>query len=215
MATRDARFELKQLTDTGTFAGLASVYNVLDFYDEIITSGAFGESIAEQKAKGRMPAMLWQHNARQPIGVYTMVREDPEALYVEGKLALATQQGAEAYELMKLGALSGLSVGFQTREDSVDQKTWVRTIKKADLWEVSPVTFPANDEARIQGVKAISLINSIRSAERHLRDSGAFSHGEATAFVARLKAVLQGEPASGEELQRLEAALKGRQALFP
>ena len=50
-------------------------------------------------------------------------------------------------------AISGLSIGFMTREDSYDRITRIRTLKKVDLWEVSLVTFPANDAARIQGVK--------------------------------------------------------------
>jgi HK97 family phage prohead protease len=99
--------------------------------------------------KGRAPAMLWQHSMREPIGAWEIVRETDKGLFVQGQLALKTQRGAEAYELMKMKALSGLSVGFMTREDSRDQKTGIRTIKQADLWEISPVTFPMNDAARI------------------------------------------------------------------
>ena len=111
----DVPFEVKAVSDDGLFSGYGSVFGVLDSYKEVVAPGAFAESL-----QGRMPALLWQHRAGEPIGVYTAVREDAVGLYVEGKLALKTARGAEAYELLKMRALSGLSIGFVTREDSYD-----------------------------------------------------------------------------------------------
>ena len=142
MKFQDGKFEIKDVSSTGTFSGYGNVYDVIDQGDDIVASGAFTDSLKEWAAKGRMPAMLWQHNSRQPIGAYTAIKEDATGLYVEGKLAMKTQLGAESYELMKMQAISGLSIGFQTREDSYDQKLGIRTIKKGDLYECSLVTFP-------------------------------------------------------------------------
>ena len=166
----DVPFEVKAVSDDGLFSGYGSVFGVLDSYKEVVAPGAFAESL-----QGRMPALLWQHRAGEPIGVYTAVREDAVGLYVEGKLALKTARGAEAYELLKMRALSGLSIGFVTREDSYDKIAGVRTLKKVDLWEVSRVTFPANDAARIAAVKSIDALNSLADAEAYLRDAGGLS----------------------------------------
>jgi phage head maturation protease len=54
---------------------------------------------------------------------------------------------------MKAGAVTGLSIGYWVRESSFDEKTGIRTLTKLDLVEVSLVTFPANDDARVEAVK--------------------------------------------------------------
>ena len=205
---RDFGFELKAINDDGTFEGYGSVFGVKDSYDEIVEQGAFADSLAAHKAKGTMPALLWQHRSGEPIGVYTSMEEDNIGLKVSGQLALKTARGAEAYELLKMKAISGLSIGFMTREDAYDKVTRIRTLKKVDLWEVSLVTFPANDASRVQGVKTIELIESIRDAERYLRDAG-LSRSEAVALVSRIKSLGQRD-ADGDELKRLFDALSKR-----
>ena len=72
-------FELKAIDEKGTFSGYGSVFGVEDSYGDIVAPGAFKRSLAEQKAKGRAPAMLWQHNTRQPIGAYKSMNKDREA----------------------------------------------------------------------------------------------------------------------------------------
>lgn len=49
-----------------------------------------------------------------PIGVFESIEEDQKGLKVKGRLAMGTQAGRETYELMKMGALDGLSIGFKT-----------------------------------------------------------------------------------------------------
>jgi uncharacterized protein len=197
-------FELKSISEDGTFTGYGSVFGVKDSYDEIVEPGAFVESLSVRK-----PALLWQHRSGEPIGVYTEIREDNIGLFMTGQLALKTQRGAEAYELMKMGAVSGLSIGFQTREDSYDKVTGIRTLKKVDLWEVSLVTFPANDSARVQRVKTFEEMKSINEIEDCLRDAG-FSRTEAKAIISRLQ-FLGRRDAVEEEIK--ERVLKNLQIL--
>jgi HK97 family phage prohead protease len=206
--TLDFPFQLKALSDAGTFSGYGSVFGVIDTYNEIVAPGAFSESLADQKAKGRLPAMLWQHRSAEPLGIYTAMAEDDLGLKVEGQIAMSTVRGAEAHSLLKMGALSGLSIGYMPREDSYDKVTGITTLKKVDLWEVSLVTFPANDAARVQGVKTIELFETIRDAEKYLRDAG-LSRKEAVAFIARVKGFSQRESDEGA-MQQIAEALKRR-----
>ena len=81
----------------------------------------------------------------------------------------------EAYALMKAKAVTGLSIGYRTIVDEFDRDTGITTLKELDLWEVSIVTFPANDLARIENVKSIT---TVRDFEEFLRESG-FSKSEA------------------------------------
>lgn len=204
----DIPFKIKAVSDDGLFSGYGSVFGVVDSYKEVVTPGAFAESL-----QGRMPALLWQHRSGEPIGVYTSVKEDNVGLYVEGKLALKTARGAEAYELLKMGALNGLSIGFITREDSYDKVSGIRTLKKVDLWEVSLVTFPANDASRVSNVKGIEQINSLSDAEAYLRDAGGLSRREALAIVSRIKS-LHGRIDS-DELGSIEATKRLMQLINP
>lgn len=197
-------FTVKAVSDSGTFAGYGSVFGVVDSYQDVVVSGAFTESL-----KTRQPSLLWQHRSSEPIGVYTSVKEDNIGLHVEGQLALKTARGAEAYELLKMGALSGLSIGYVTREDSYDRVTNINTLKKLDLWEVSLVTFPANESARVTDIKsALAQITTLSDAEDYLREAGGLSKSQAVGFIARVKAAMQARSDSAAELDALAAAIK-------
>lgn len=213
--TLDFQCELKASGDTGTFEGYGSIFNITDRGGDIVVPGAFTETLAAQKAAGRLPAMLWQHRQAEPIGVYTSMEEDSVGLKVKGQLALKTARGAEAYELMKMGALSGMSIGYRSRDDSYDRVTGVRSLKKLDLVELSLVTFPMNDASRVSAVKTIEELDSLSEIERHLRDVCGLSKSESTALVSRVKSVISRSD-SGEgdmSLAELAAVLKGCKAI--
>lgn len=204
--TLDFPFEIKAINEDGTFSGYGSVFGVVDSYDEIVAQGAFADSLSAQKQSGKMPALLWQHRSGEPIGVYTDMEEDNIGLKVSGKLALKTNRGMEAYELLKMNAINGLSIGFVPREDSFDRVTGIRTLKKVDLWEVSLVTFPANDAARVQSVKSIEELTDLKSAEAYLRDSAGMSRTQALAFIAKLKSL--GQRDADEGMHHIIEAMK-------
>ncbi len=181
----DVGFELKAIGADGTVEGYGSVFGVRDNYDDVIAKGAFIQSLKDHKAAGTMPAMLWQHDADKPIGVWTEMVEDEKGLRIKGQLAMETVKGKEAHALLKMGALNGLSIGFMSKEWSYDRDTEVRTLTAIDLWEVSLVTFPANEKARVTNVKSADEMATPKDAEKVLRDAG-FSKSDATAFVSRV-----------------------------
>lgn len=145
--------QVKALAGDGVFSGYASVFNTLDQQNEIVATGAFQRTLRMAAAQNRTPAMLWMHDPTIPIGLWLSVREDQNGLAVEGRLALRTQKGCEAYELMKIGALTGLSIGYRVISSRVDAKRKARVLTDVDLFEISLVTFPANEAARIDDVK--------------------------------------------------------------
>ncbi len=194
------QFKADGVTDDGKFFGYGSVFGNKDSYGEVVAPGAFTESLAEIASKGRKVPVLWQHRSDQPIGVYDSIVEDERGLKVSGQLlhedvALAR----EALALMKAGAVSGLSIGYWVRGSNFDDKTKIRTLTKLDLEEVSLVTFPANDDARVEAVKfkfAHGELPTIREFEKFLRDVGA-SKSQAAAIAGRgLSNILQGDPDS-------------------
>lgn len=201
----DVPFEVKELSETGTFSGYGSVFGVEDSYKEIVAPGAFVKSLTN-----RQPAMLWQHRTTEPIGVWTDINEDQTGLLMSGKLAMKTKRGAEAYELLKMVALNGMSIGFNTIKESLDSKTGVLTLNEIDLWEVSLVTFPANESARVNNVKQIEEIETIKDVERYLRDAGGFSRSQAVGLLSRMKAIAQSDSDAEAQLEELLALVQKR-----
>lgn len=196
------RLEQRAVGDDGTIEGYGSVFNVVDDWGDIIAPGAFAATLSAHKSAGTMPAMLWQHRDAEPIGVWTEMVEDSRGLRVRGRLVLDAPRGKEAHALLKAGALNGLSIGFVSRKWSWDDTTDVRTLQEVDLWEVSPVTFPANGLARVDSVKSAGqTINTIRDAERALRDAG-LSAEQAKAVLASVKRSVQVERDADQDAQR-------------
>lgn len=187
MKRKSFQFEMKAAgDDTGTFEGYGNVFGVLDSYNEIVAPGAFADSLTETAAAGRTIPVLWQHDSRSPIGVYRSVSEDMVGLKVMGQLAVpAVQQANEAYALMKMGAVTDLSIGYMTRDSSYDEKTGVTTLNKVDLYEVSLVTRGACPTAQVNVVKSridAGDFLTVREFEELLREQG-FS-GVAAARIA-------------------------------
>ena len=105
----------------------------------------------------------------------------------KGELLIAeVAQAREAHALMKRRIVTGLSIGYWVRESSYDEKTGIRTLTKLDLVEISLVTFPANDDARVEAVKfklAHGELPTEREMEKYLREVG-FSKTRAAGVVA-------------------------------
>lgn len=209
---RNFSLEIRAAED-GTVEGYGSVFDVQDSYADVIEKGAFAKSISTHKSAKSMPAMLWQHDSSQPIGVWTSMSEDDNGLRVVGRLAMDTVKGKEAHALLKMGALNGLSIGFMTKQYRYDEETDIRTLTEVDLWEVSLVTFPANTQARVTQVKSVDELQTLKDAERILRDSG-FSKQDALAFVSRVK-TLASRSDSDEDMGGVEQALLALRSTFP
>ena len=172
--------EVKAIAQDGTFTGYASVFGLLDSQNEIVERGAFTRTLAKWRAKNFSPAMLWMHDPTQPIGLWIAMAEDESGLVVQGRLALGTQKGAEAYELLKMKALTGLSIGYRVITSRIDSKRKARVLTDVDLFEVSLVTFPANDAARVNGVKAPPAKVPAKKTSKTARDERAAKRASAS-----------------------------------
>ncbi|WP_018435347.1 HK97 family phage prohead protease [Paraburkholderia atlantica] len=204
--TKSIDFSADSLTDQGTFSGYGSVFGTLDSYDDIVAPGAFAKSLLSLASKGRSVPILWQHDTENPIGVWSGLKEDNVGLFGDGTLWLDDAQCAKlAYKGMQSRAITGLSIGYITRSADYDQKTGIRTLKELDLLEISVVTNPANDDARITNFKSRLLEGALteRDFENLLRDAG-FSRSDAATITSHgFKKLLQRDAGalSGEEVK--------------
>lgn len=201
----------------GQITGYGAIFNTVDGGFDIIAPGAFDRTLAEWKAKGKLPKMLEAHDIDEPIGTWTDISVDERGLRCTGELLMSISDGAEMYEKVKAGLIDGLSIGYKTISRSYNDATGVRTLLDLDLYEVSLVTFPMHDDALIDGVKGmkspqVALLEAIESAksisdvERAVRDAFDFSRKEAATFMARMKAATQRDAGGADEM----AALKKR-----
>lgn len=216
--TLDVKFDIKAMhgdddEEKGVFSGYGSIFGNKDLGNDIVVEGAFAKSIASKGAKA--VKMLYQHRPDEPIGVFDEIIEDRRGLKVKGRLAMGTQRGREVYELMKMGALDGLSIGYRVdaKGYDYDDKGKRRYLKSVDLMEISAVTFPMNPRARVAAVKGAE--RSVREWEEILRDAGGLSRNEAKVGASALTKALDlrdagdnGAPEIVEALNRFTNILK-------
>ncbi|MGI4846845.1 MAG: HK97 family phage prohead protease [Janthinobacterium lividum] len=214
LQTRDFNFEIKAVDKDGFFSGYGSVFGVKDSYGEVVAPGAFKSSIAARAERNRKLPILWQHRSGEPLGVYSVVKEDATGLYMEGNLLInEVAQAKEAHALIKAGAVTGLSIGYYVKADSWNEKDKIRTLTEVDLQETSIVTFPANDEARVEYVKSMEhIIKSGRvptlpEFEDFLREAG-FSKSQATVIAGKGLRELLTRSDSGSEYSEIISALR-------
>ncbi|EDV4827917.1 HK97 family phage prohead protease [Salmonella enterica] len=218
-------FDVKAVSDDGLFSGYGSVFDVVDSYNEVVAPGAFLESIEEVKKKGRTFPVLWQHRTGEPVGNWDIdsLKEDDHGLFGDGCLWLDDAAYARtAWRGMKSRAITGLSIGYYVRESNFDEKTRIRTLTKLDLVEISIVTVPANDEARIDVIKsklAHGGLPDIPEFEQLLREAG-FSKTQAAVVANRGLAHLLLRSESGSDESDVKQAVAEMmtamsQPLFP
>lgn len=221
-------FEIKAVGDDATamtFEGYGSVFGTVDSYNDTITKGAFKSTLREWKASKKLPKMLLQHGGGMfggsvddmvPIGKWEDMHEDEHGLFMKGRLFdVDTDRVKATYAAMKEGELDGLSIGFRTRKSKTDEESGLRTLTDIQLFEVSLVTFPANDPARLTDVRSAGDLPSEREFERWLQSVGGFSAREVETIISKGYRQLQrrGSVPADEACEELLRAIKGYAAI--
>jgi HK97 family phage prohead protease len=191
--------DFKAVATDGAFEGYASLFDKEDLGHDVISSGAFRDSLAQRGPTGIK--MLFQHNPSEPIGVWDQLKEDVRGLYARGRLMPEVARAREVLALMRAGALDGLSIGFRAVKARRDGKTGVRRLDKVDLWEISVVTFPLLPEARVAHVKARPFAQHApteREFERWLTQDAGLTRSQARAIIRHgLKGLTRQDAAAG------------------
>lgn len=204
METKFLSLEWKDAGE-GVIEGYGSVFDNVDNGGDIVAPGAFSMSLRSN----RRAKMLMQHNPADVIGVWDEISEDEKGLRVKGRLLTSVPKAAEAYELVKAGAIDGLSIGYRTVK-SMD-RNGKRVILQADLWEVSLVTFPMNELARVDAVKAADM--SEREIERLLTRDAGLSRSVAQRLMAGGYDAIKAMRDAGDGADEIAALLKARASL--
>lgn len=151
-------FELKA-DEAGTISGFFSTYDrIPDSYGDVIAPGAFAETIKARKESGHPFPLCWNHDLNIIIGSV-----DPDDIEDTEKgphmtahfFNSATAQ--EKRELVKLGVVYQFSFAYDILDAgpvTLEDGTKANELRKLDLFEVSIVPIPANQNAVMTDVKA-------------------------------------------------------------
>ena len=167
----------------GGFEGYASTWYNVDHHGDIVVPGAYQQGLAKFLDENFVGGS--GHDWNRPIGRFTTAIEDDRGLYVVAKYS-DVEAAREVRTLINDRVIQKLSVGMRlqtvehlkpqsvrslwknagytpTEDDhaALEQHEVVRVIRKAQLLEVSPVTVPANDNARIMAYKSASAPNGV------------------------------------------------------
>ena len=185
--------EVKDVGDDGTFTAYISTFGGRpDDGNDIIQRGAFLQTLTTGGRNGNGVMMLRDHDPKRIPGKWLSLEENARGLKGVGELFIGdgldgTELGRETYTLMKRQGLKGISMGFSLPKRKGakspfdfdpesyerDEKTNVRTIKRLNLWEASPVAFPMNRGATITAVKSLlEEATTEREYETALREAG-------------------------------------------
>ncbi len=144
------RIEIKaalSVSDAGEITGTAWPFGSPDRVGDTIQKGAF-------TGPATLP-MLFAHDQAQVIGVWDEIAESDTGLTVKGRLLVEdVERAREVRAMVKAGAVSGLSIGFVTKDAKRHAKG--RTISALELHEISIVAVPAHPGAQITSVKSVT-----------------------------------------------------------
>lgn len=145
--------------DTGTIKGYFSTYDEEpDSYGDIIKAGAFTETFAKRKESGHPFPLCWNHNFDNVIGVVDSIEDTDKGPFIEAHF-LDTPKAQEVREFVKSGAVYQFSFAYDvlecerpTKEQAV--KGIENVLTKLEVFEISVVTVPANQNAVVTEVKS-------------------------------------------------------------
>jgi len=143
-------FKSQQAEDGGVvIRGMAST-NDFDRAGDTISADAWAKGGLRNFEKN--PIILFNHDYDRPIGRATGLKVTDKGLELEAKISKSAP--ANVCELVKEGILGAFSVGFRVKDADYLEETDGLKIKDAELFEVSVVSVPCNQEATFSLAKS-------------------------------------------------------------
>lgn len=143
----------------GQIEGYASTWiRKPDSYGDVVKQGAFTKTLAERWNGGKGIPFLWAHqmdNLKSFIGTAT-ADEDDKGLHFVATFD-ETEEAQKVRQLYKDGRLRKFSFAYDVKEAgqvTLEDGVKANELRELDLYEISAVTVPANDDAGVVDVKA-------------------------------------------------------------
>lgn len=154
--------------EAGKISGFFSTYEQTpDSYGDIILPGAFTKTIEKRKKTGHPFPICFNHDFSAVIGACE-VTEEEKGPFMDG-VFLDTQLAQDVRKMVLSGAIYQFSFAYDVisrREPTTEEKAngVENVLTEVEVYEVSVVTVPANQNAQITDIK--SAIESATKAGR-------------------------------------------------
>lgn len=195
---------LKDIDPKGrTVQFYGSAFGNVDSDLDRVVRGAFGKTIQEvgPKGKGRIKHLL-QHNRTSIIGKFTELLEDEKGLLCTSVIA-ETTEGNDALALYELDLFEH-SIGYRVVKQQWQQLESCNDLLELELREVSSVTWGANPDTPLVGIKCDTAAGVKLTLERIQDREGklakALRHGSISDTLGQQLA---------DELEAIQTAYKG------
>lgn len=152
----ETTFKAKESADKITIRGMAST-NSIDRVGDVILAEAWSKGGLLNYRKN--PILLFNHNYNEPVGKVVEINVLDNGLEIVGEISKAA---GKLYELIKDGVLSTFSVGFGIKNADYLEETGGLIIKDAELYEVSVVSVPCNQDATFSIAKSFESNDEYR-----------------------------------------------------
>lgn len=192
----DAKLDLeireeKKPGSVGSISGYAAVFNSLSEdlgrFREKIALGAFADSLNTDVRA------LWSHSPDKILGRESnkTLTLSEDALGLRFSLDLPdTQLGRDTLTSIQRRDITGMSFGFTVKEDAWTRgkngDPHIRTLLKVNLFEISPVAFPAYPSTQVSARDADSLLKEIETQWAYQDLNGGKSIDEVKKQIFRL-----------------------------
>ena len=157
MAHKSKEFKIKSAGDAGTISGYFSTYDrEPDAYGDIIAPGAFTETIEKREASGHPFPLCWNHDLNMIIGKVDSIEDTDKGPLMTASF-FDTPLAQEKREIVKSGVVYQFSFAYDVQdweEVELEDGRKANELRKLDLFEVSIVPIPANQNAVMTEVKA-------------------------------------------------------------
>lgn len=145
--------------EAGIIAGYFSTYDKTpDSYGDIIEPGAFTETLAKRKESGHPFPLCFNHDFSAVIGAVESIEDTEKGPYIEARF-LETQLAQDVRKMLLSGAIYQFSFAYDVldmRKPTAEEKAAgvENVLTKLEVYEISVVTVPANQNAIATEVKA-------------------------------------------------------------
>lgn len=151
-------FEMKA-AENGTIEGYFSTYDKTpDSYGDIIEPGAFTETIKKREESGHPFPLCFNHDFSAVIGAVDSVEDTEKGPFIRAHF-LDTNQAQDVRKMLQSGAIYQFSFAYDVlgsrRPDEEEEKAGIANVlTKLEVFEISVVTVPANQNAVATEVKS-------------------------------------------------------------
>ena len=157
MEHKSKEFKIKSAGDAGTISGYFSTYDrEPDAYGDIIAPGAFTETIQKREESGHPFPLCWNHDLNMIIGKVDSIEDTDKGPLMTASF-FDTPLAQEKREIVKSGVVYQFSFAYDVQdweEVELEDGRKANELRKVDLFEVSIVPIPANQNAVMTEVKA-------------------------------------------------------------